>query len=89
MPGIKHVEVKGKDSIYVEYNDGIAGEYNFTRLFQKEDYSELSDFTEFQKISISKINGDVVWQCGTSLCKDALYKQLQLKQMMARLKITY
>ncbi len=80
----KLVEVKALDdfSIYLKYSDGLEGEYSLSKVIQQKDFASIRDKHIFNKVSIDKKTNDVVWQEGVSLCKNALYKTLQLKNLM-------
>ncbi len=86
---IKPIEVKitGEYRIFVSYSDGMEGEINLAHLKNNPEYKFMEDQTEFGKVYISSVTSDLCWSNGISLCKDAIYKQLELKSLMKRLKI--
>jgi len=77
------------DSIlHIEYNDGLTGELDLDKFASKPQYVKLQDPVFRKTAMIDKKSGDIVWEGCEPLCKNALYKQFELKSLMKRLKIT-
>ncbi|GJQ63962.1 MAG: hypothetical protein SCALA702_30150 [Melioribacteraceae bacterium] len=74
--------------LYVEYNDGITGELDLKKLANKPQYSKLNDQEYLESFTVDSKSGDIVWEGMEPLCKNALYRQFELKNMMKRLKIS-
>lgn len=83
------VEVKPlKDQkIYLKYSNGLEGIYSLAKVMQKEEYKFLNDEKIFKKITVDKKTNDVTWGNGVLLCKNAIYKQLELMQLAEKLKL--
>ena len=80
----KLIDVKPLDTLklYLKYDDGVEGEIKLEHLRKNIFYKDLCDPDYFSKAAIDQKTNDVIWENGVSLCKNAMYKQLQLKQMM-------
>jgi hypothetical protein len=64
--------------IYVEFEDGTAGEIDLgDRLFGAV-FEPLRDESEFCKVAVDEF-GAVAWPCGADLAPDALYRRLAAK----------
>lgn len=86
---INPVEVKiaGEYKLFIRYSDGVEGEISLRHLQNDFVYDFIKDPDEFAKVYINKKSGDLFWPNGANLCKNAIYRQLELKCMMKRLKI--
>ncbi len=61
--------------IYVEFEDGTAGQIDLSdRLFGPV-FEPLRDEREFRKVAVDEF-GAVAWPCGADLAPDALYRRL-------------
>ena len=85
----KLVEVKPVDGllIYLKYSNGVEGEFSLERTAAKKEYEILKEDSFFKKVYIDSKTNDVTWGEGLSLCKNAIYKQLELKSLMKSLKL--
>ena len=85
----KPIDVKISDELrlYVKYSDGLDGEISLKHLLKRNEYSFLKDKDERDKVYIDELTSDICWTNGTNLCKNAIYKQLELKRLIKRLKI--
>lgn len=83
------IEVKPlKDQkIYLKYSNGIDGEYSLKKVMQKKEYEFLNDEKIFKNVSIDKKTNDVCWGNGVLLCKNAIYKQIELMKLAEKLKL--
>jgi len=83
------IEVKAlKDQkIYLKYSNGLEGIYSLAKVMQKEEYKFLNDEKVFKKVTVDKKTNDVTWGNGVLLCKNAIYKQLELMQLAEKLKL--
>ncbi|MFA7288848.1 MAG: hypothetical protein WC055_08200 [Melioribacteraceae bacterium] len=81
MAKLISVSPLGKDKIYLKYDDGLEGEYSLIKLMNKFEYEELSNELMFNSVSVCPKTNDVTWKNGSSICKNALYRQLELMQM--------
>ena len=87
---IKPVEVKAieKYKLFVKYSDGVEGEISLSHLKADQNYSFLDDWEFFSnQVCIDERTNDIIWKGKPGLCKNAIYKQLELKCLMRRLKI--
>ncbi|MBU0560355.1 MAG: DUF2442 domain-containing protein [Bacteroidetes bacterium] len=73
--------------LYIKYSDGLSGEINLEHLKNKPEFAKLVEEDFFNKVRIDGITKDLLWDDGISLCKNALYKQLELKNLLRRLSI--
>lgn len=87
MPLPVAVKAKQSQTIYLEYKDGLKGEIDLTKTINNNSYDDLKDPSEFSKVFIDKKSRDICWPCGVTLCKNALYSQLELRNLIKRLKI--
>ena len=61
--------------IYVEFEDGTAGEIDLSdRLFGPV-FEPLRDESEFRKVAVDAF-GAIAWPCGADLAPDAIYRRL-------------
>lgn len=86
---LKPVEVKVIENsrLYVKYSDGISGEISLANLLNDGEYPEFKDPKYLNRVSIDPESNDPVWPNGASLCKNAIYKQLELKNLMKNIHI--
>ena len=86
---LKPVQVKiiENSRLFVKYSDGISGEISLANLLEDADYPEFKDPAYLKNVSIDPDSNDAVWPNGASLCKNAIYKQLELKNLMKSLHI--
>lgn len=83
------VEVKtiGKLKIFVKYSDGLDGEISLSKHQADPGYKQLLDDNYFKTVKINNKSHDICWDNGITLCKNAVYKQLELKQLAKKLKL--
>lgn len=83
------IEVKPlKDQkIYLKYSNGLEGSYSLKKVMLKDEYKFLNDENIFKKVTVDKATNDVTWGNGILLCKNAIYKQLELMQLAEKLKL--
>ncbi|MGD0519186.1 MAG: DUF2442 domain-containing protein [Thermoguttaceae bacterium] len=75
MHRISRVNALSNYRLYVEFDDGVAGEINLSdRLFGPV-FEPLKDETEFQKVAVDDY-GAIAWPCGADLAPDAIYQRL-------------
>jgi hypothetical protein len=69
------VKALGGYRIYVEFEDGAAGEIDLSgRLFGPV-FEPLRNESEFRKVAVDEF-GAIAWPCGADLAPDAIYQQL-------------
>lgn len=73
--------------IYLKYSNGLEGEYSLKKVMQKDDYKFLSDEKLFAEVKVDEKTNDVTWSNGVLLCKNAIYKQLELMKLAEKLKL--
>jgi hypothetical protein len=82
MHKVSAVRVLNDYRLYVEFDDGTAGEIDLQdRLFGPV-FEPLRDQSEFQKVTVDEF-GAIVWPCGADLAPDAIYQRLTA-QLTAR-----
>ena len=82
MPTPVKVNTCGNDKIYVEYSDGMKGEYSLKKLMKKEEFDCLKEQELFDTAYIDAATNDIAWSNGVSICSNALYKCIQLKHLI-------
>ena len=87
MPKLIEISPKKNMHVFLKYSDGTEGEINLLHLKENNEYKILSDNTEFQKVGIDPNSNDLMWECGISICRDASYKLLKLRNQMKNLRI--
>lgn len=87
MSNIVEVKVSDKYKLFIKYSDGVEGEISLQHLKDDFTYQFLNDKDEFEKVYVDEKTGDIFWPNSVNLCKNAIYRQLELKCMMKRLKI--
>lgn len=87
MPDITDIK-KDKDNLIITYDDGISGELDILKLSRKPGYEKLTDPGFAASCVVDKPSGDIIWNDCPPLCKNALYKQFELKSLLNRLKIS-
>jgi hypothetical protein len=72
---VTRVSALGGYRIYVEFEDGTAGQIDLSdRLFGPV-FEPLRDESEFHKLTVDGF-GAVAWPCGADLAPDAIYRRL-------------
>ena len=87
MPKPVQIKIIEKSRLYVKYSDGISGEISLENLLNNEEYPEFKNPYYLNRVSIDPETEDPVWPNGASLCKNAIYKQLELKTLVKSLHI--
>ncbi len=83
----EEVKVVDNSKLFVKYSDGTAGEISLASLLNDSGHPEFKDPEYLRKVTIDPATGDPVWPNGVSLCKNAIYRQLELKKLMKNLHI--
>ena len=83
------VEVKplNDHKIYLRYSNGLEGEYSLKKVMIKDEYKFLSNDDIFNNVEVDEKTNDIGWGNGITLCKNAIYKQLELIQLAEKLKL--
>lgn len=87
MPKLLVVKAKNKFCLYLKYSDGMEGSINLNKLVERIGYKALCNPHIFNEVSIDPDTNDVCWEGGITICKDAIYRQLELKRLMKNLHI--
>lgn len=87
MPNLIEVRPLEGFKLELKYDDGLEGEFSCTDLMKKEEFAPLNDLIFFKDVSIDKLSNDVCWGNKLFLCKNALYKTLELQRLMKVFKI--
>ena len=82
MAILTSVTPEGEYRLKLKFDDGLEGEYSCADLLQKEEFRKLADINVFNSVSINPVTNDICWDKDTTLCKDALYKYLELHRLM-------
>jgi hypothetical protein len=83
------IEVKPlKDfKLYLKYSDGTEGEISTSNLRNKKEFESLNDYEVFSQVFVDEKTNDISWKNGLSICKNAAYRQVELKSLMKSFKI--
>ncbi|RJP62429.1 MAG: DUF2442 domain-containing protein [Melioribacteraceae bacterium] len=83
------VDVQPKDicTVKLSYNDGLTGDINLVKAIERNNFYELKNNSEFEKVYVDQITNELCWPSGVRMCGNALHKQLSLLCLMNRLKI--
>ncbi|MBN1301571.1 MAG: DUF2442 domain-containing protein [Melioribacteraceae bacterium] len=87
MNKIVNVVATGNNRLFIKYDDGLEGELTFDHLMKRAGYEVLNNEEYFNSVTIDGKSGDLIWDNGISLCKNAAYKQLELKNLAYKLKL--
>lgn len=79
MPVPVSVKIIDNTNLFVKYSDGIEGSISIKNIFDSKNFNESSICIDDDTKNIIVSN--------SVLCKNAIYKQLHLKNLMSRLKI--
>ena len=85
----KPVEVKAIDHmmLFVKYSDGLEGVISLLHQIKNPVYKDLLNMKYFSSVTIDENTKDICWDNGVYLCKDAIYKQLDLVRLAKSLKL--
>ena len=85
----KLIEVKPLENfkLFLRYSNGVKGEYDLSKVIERDDFKILRSEKIFNQVFIDEKTNDIFWPCGVSLCRDAVYRQLELKSLMKNLSI--
>ncbi len=74
---LKVVSVTPRDEykLYVEYDDGVAGEVDLSHLVGKGVFAAWNDRTVFQAVTVGQ-HGEIKWGDDIDFCPDAIYLQI-------------
>jgi hypothetical protein len=61
--------------LYLEYDDGTAGDVDVSELIGKGVFKALTDTALFESVAVGE-HGEVRWTGDLDLCADSLYLQL-------------
>ena len=67
--------------IFVKYSDGLEGIFNCKKLLKKKEYKELMDIENFNQVYIDEKTKDICWNEDLTMCKNALYRILELQKL--------
>jgi len=81
------VQAVNSTVIYLKYDNGNEGEIDLDKTIERNKYEELKNNDEFSKVFLDGKSHDISWPCGIQLCKNALFKQLELINLLKRLKL--
>lgn len=75
IPIAIHVKALSGYRLYVEFDDGVAGEIEMAdRLFGPA-FEPLHNIDEFNKVFVDEF-GAIAWPCGVDLAPDAIHRRL-------------
>ncbi len=74
---VKVVSVTPRDQykLYVQYDDGVAGEVDLSHLVGKGVFAAWNDRAFFEAVTVGQ-HGEIKWGDDIDLCPDAIYLQL-------------
>ncbi len=86
MPIPIKVSLVSSGEIHVIYDDGMEGNISIKNTIEQIDDVTLS-IGEYPNVVIDDVSNDILVEDEVYLCKDAIYRQLELKALMKRLKL--
>lgn len=75
MDRIVRIEARHPYRLYVEFEDGVRGEYDMSERLNGPVFQALRDPTFFAQVRLDEL-GAPVWPNGTDIAPDALYDRL-------------
>ena len=85
MEKITHLEARAPYRLYVEFDDGVSGEYDMAGRLVGPVFEALKDPTFFSQVRLADY-GAPVWPNGTDIAPDALHDRLAAKSKAVRRK---
>jgi hypothetical protein len=76
---ITRIEVRRPFVLYVEFDDGVKGEYDMKERLIGPVFAPLRDPAIFAQVKLAEW-GAPVWPNGVDIAPDALYERLKLSQ---------
>jgi hypothetical protein len=76
MEKITHLEVRGPHLLYVEFDDGVKGEYDMRDRLKGPVFEPLRDPAFFAQVRLSEW-GAPVWPNGVDIAPDAVHERLR------------
>lgn len=76
MQKVRSVRARRGYRLWIEFDDGIAGEIDLSRRLEGPVFEPLKDPTLFQQVAIDEF-GAIFWPNGADLAPDAVYLQLK------------
>ena len=76
MEKITHLEARSPFVLYVEFDDGVKGEYDMSDRLNGPVFAELRDPAFFARVALADW-GAPVWPNGVDIAPDALHDRLR------------
>ena len=76
MEKITHLEVRRPFVLYVEFDDGVKGEYDMSEGLNGPVFAPLRDPSFFARVTLAEW-GAPVWPNGVDIAPDALHDRLR------------
>ena len=80
LPKLTEARYCGAYRVWLRFADGIEGEVDLEPELWGEMFLPLRDKEQFEKISLSKELGTIVWPNGADFAPEFLYRQLCLDE---------
>jgi hypothetical protein len=77
MERIIRVEVSRPFVLYVEFGDGLAGEYDMTDRLKGPVFEPLRDPATFAQVQLAEWGAPPVWPNEVDIAPDAIHKRLR------------
>ena len=87
MPKLLNVEPVDELTVHLKYDDDLKGKVDLSKAIERNQFTELKEKSEFSKVYVDEFTNELCWPSGARMCANALYKQLELLELMRRLKI--
>ena len=81
------VEPRQDNSLFIKYSDDTEGEFDCRKLLSNEQFTDLSDWKKFQRVYIHPETFDICWSDDLTICKDAVYRILSLRNLAESFRI--
>ena len=66
-------------TVWVRFNDGVAGEVDLSRELEGEVFGPLKDVSHFKSFQVNSELQTIVWENGADLAPEFLYDNLKIK----------
>ena len=65
-------------TVYVRFNDGVAGEVDLSAELEGEVFGSLKDISLFKSVKVDSLMQTIIWDNGADLAPEFLYDHLRI-----------
>ena len=84
---IEEISFVDSVTLYFRYSCGECGNLDLSNILVDDRLKALRDPEYLKRASIDKKTGDLIWPNGESMCKNAIYKILTMRNVLSSFKI--